>query len=80
MVENRFTGIDGKELSEMTCLSHKSLLNNIIKKRKNDDSIFYVTIPTTPQIRMTRKIVGEYILSETEEHKFFDDSIGMISN
>lgn len=80
LVKKRFTGIDGKELSEMTCLSHKSLLNNIIKKRENDDSIIPVTIPTTPQIRMTRRIVGEYILSETEEHKYFDDSVGMISN
>jgi hypothetical protein len=29
---------------------------------------------------MTRKIVGEYTLSDTEEHEFFEDSIGMVSN
>ena len=29
---------------------------------------------------MTRRIVGEYTLLHTEEHKYFPDSIGMISN
>ena len=38
------------------------------------------TIATIPQIRMTRKIVGEYELSHKEMHTFFDDSIGMVSN
>ena len=39
-----------------------------------------VTIATTPQIRMTRKIVGEYELSNREMHKYFEDSIGMVSD
>ena len=29
---------------------------------------------------MTRKIVGEYELGEEEMHKYFDDSIGMVSD
>ena len=29
---------------------------------------------------MTRKIVGEYTLHDTEEHKYFADSVGMISD
>ena len=37
-------------------------------------------IASIPQVRMTRKIVGQYVLSETEEHKYFEDSIGMVSN
>ena len=35
---------------------------------------------TVPQIRMTRKIVGEYELSHEELFCHFDDSIGMVSN
>ena len=38
------------------------------------------TIATIPQVRMTRKLVGEYTLSHNEEHVFFEDSIGMVSN
>ena len=80
LIDRRFTGLDGKELSEMTCLSHKTTLEHWLKKRETDEKAIISTIATTPQIRMTRKIVGEYTLSHTEEHKFFEDSIGMVSN
>ena len=80
LVDRRFSGLDGKEISEMMQLSHKSILDDIIKKRKKDASFIPTLIASIPQIRMTRRIVGEYILDESEEHQFFDDSIGMISN
>lgn len=80
LVTRRFTGLDGKEISEMVCLSHETLLADYLKKRENDPNVAIATIPTIPQIRMTRKIVGEYELSHTEEHTFFEDSIGMVSN
>ena len=80
LVDRRFTGLDGKELSEMTCLAHKTLLEHWLKKRESDPDVVISTIATTPQIRMTRKIVGEYTLSHTEKHTYFEDSIGMVSN
>ncbi|MBO5210635.1 MAG: FAD-dependent oxidoreductase [Clostridia bacterium] len=80
LINRRFTGLDGQELSEMMRLSHTSTLNDIIKKREKDDTIFPTTIATTPQIRMTRKIVGEYILHDAEMHTYFEDSIGMVSD
>ncbi|MBQ3065109.1 MAG: FAD-dependent oxidoreductase [Clostridia bacterium] len=78
--ERRFFGLDGKELSEMTVLSHQSTYHDFLNRRQEDASIFPVTIATTPQIRMTRKIVGEYTLSDKEMHTRFEDSIGMVSN
>ena len=80
LVDRRFTGLDGKEISEMVCLSHKTLLANWLEKRKSSPNVAIATVPTVPQIRMTRKIVGEYELSHREEHKYFEDSIGMVSN
>ena len=80
LVEKRFSGLDGEELSEQMCMSHQSTYADFLKKRERDDIILPVTIATTPQIRMTRKIVGEYELSHTEMHKYFEDSIGMVSN
>lgn len=80
LVNKRFTGLDCEELSNMTVLSHASTLNDIIKKRENDKELFPTTIATTPQIRMTRKIVGEYVLHDTEMHTYFNDSIGMVSD
>lgn len=80
LVNKRFTGLQGDELSDMTILSHASTFNDIIKKRENDKELFPTTIATTPQVRMTRKIVGEYTLHDTEMHTYFKDSIGMVSD
>ena len=80
LVSRRFSGLDGKEISEMICLSHKATLDNWLKLRESDKSAVISTIATIPQIRMTRKIVGEYELRHTEEHTYFEDSIGMVSN
>ena len=80
LVDRRFSGLDGEEISEQMCLSHQSTYNEFLKRRKEDPSVVPVTMATTPQLRMTRKIVGEYVLSDKEEHKYFEDSIGMVSN
>ena len=80
LTARRFSGLDGEELSEQMCMSHQSTYADFLKKRECDDTIMPVTIATTPQIRMTRRIVGEYELSHTEMHKHFEDSIGMVSN
>lgn len=80
LINERFTGLDGAELSKMTIASHASTLNDIKKKRKEDKTAVPTTIATTPQIRMTRKIVGEYVLGTNEQHTYFEDSIGMVSD
>ncbi len=80
LINRRFTGVDGKELSEMMCLSHKTTLEHWLKKRAADPNAVISTIASIPQIRMTRKLVGEHTLSHTEEHTYFEDSIGMVSN
>ncbi len=77
----RFLGLDGQEVSEYVALSHKAILDDIIKCRKElGEDYVPVTIPTIPQLRMTRKLVGEYILSDKEMHTYFEDSIGMVSD
>lgn len=80
LVNRRFGGLDGEELSEQTVLSHKSTLNDILKKRASDPTLVPTMLATIPQIRMTRRICGEYTLHDIESHKFFDDSIGLISD
>ena len=80
LIQRRFSGLDGRELSEMMCLSHKQSLNHWLKLREKKPDAVISTIATIPQIRMTRKIQGEYELSHREMHTFFEDSIGMVSN
>ena len=80
LVNNRFSGLDGEEISRMVCLSHKKTLEHWLQKREQDPDTVISTIATIPQIRMTRKIVGEYELAHTQMHTYFEDSIGMVSN
>lgn len=80
LIARRFTGLDGEELSEQTCLSHQSTYADFLKKRAKDETLLPVTIATTPQIRMTRRLAGEYEMAHTELHTYFEDSIGMVSN
>ena len=80
LIKRRFSGLDGKDLSEQVCLSHDATFKDIMRKRENDESLIPVTIATIPQLRMTRKIVGEYELDDKEMHKYFEDSIGMVSD
>lgn len=78
--KRRFSGLDAGEISEQVFMSRQSTYHDFLKKRKEDVSLFPATIASIPQVRMTRKIVGEYALSDREEHQYFEDSIGMVSN
>ena len=80
LIQTRFTGLDGAENSLMVQLAHEQILKDIVKHRKTDESYVPVTIPTIPQLRMTRRINGAFTLDTADEHKYFDSSIGMISN
>ena len=76
----RYTGLDTRELSDMVIASHTSSMNDILKRRQKDPTIVPTGIATIPQIRMTRRICGEYTLHDTEMHTCFADSVGMVSD
>lgn len=77
----RFTGIDGQEVTEYVQMSHQHLLENVLKRRSEfGEDYIPVTMSTIPQLRMTRKLVGEYSLHDKEMHTYFEDSIGMVSD
>lgn len=76
----RFGGLDNKEVSEMMQLSHAATLRDIEKLRSQDPTLIPTSLATIPQLRMTRRIVGEYELHDTQMHTFFEDSVGMVSD
>lgn len=78
LVNRRFSGLDGEEISQFMCLSHQSTYQDFLKKREKDSQIFPVTMATVPQLRMTRRIIGDDTLSDKQMHTYFEDSIGMI--
>lgn len=76
----RFASIDTAELSEQTILSHASSYNHFLQSRAKDPTFEPATLATIPQVRMTRRIDGEYTLNTPEMHTYFEDSIGLVSN
>ena len=78
--ERRFSGLDGEELSDMTILSHKATLAHWLQRRESDPNVVIATLATIPQVRMTRRLVGAYTMTHTEEHTYAEDSIGLVSN
>lgn len=76
----RFAGLDGKELSEMMCASHSFSLDDFLKDGGIRPDHNLGLMATIPQIRMTRKIVSQYSIDDTEMHKEFSDSVGMFSD
>lgn len=80
LINRRFRALETEELSEMMQMSHASVLDDIHKVRASIPDLLPVTIPTIPQVRMTRRIEGVYTQAEDEMHKRFDDSVGLFSD
>lgn len=77
---SRFTGIEESELSEMMFESHDKLLEHYLSKGNVSKEHALSTIPSIPQIRMTRRIDSGFALDEKDAFKEFKDSIGIISD
>ncbi len=80
LTNRRFSGLDGKELSEQVVLSHSVSLSNFLSKGNITESHSMVTLPTIPQIRMTRRIDGITVMDDADMHKEFSDSVGLFSD
>ena len=76
----RFLGLTGEELTDQMIKSHEMLLQDVLKHRETDESYLPVTMATIPQVRMTRRIVGESTMKTTDDRKDIPDSVGIISN
>ena len=80
MYAKRYAAVEAEELSEMTCAAHDQILHDWLERRKTNPTAVISTVATIPQVRMTRRIIGDYTLTYDEMHRHFDDSIGMVSD
>lgn len=78
--KRRFACLTTEELSEMTQLAHREILKHINEMRQKDPQCVPVSIATTPQVRMTRRIVGAYTLDDAVNHAVFEDEVGRIAD
>ena len=73
----RISGLDAAEVSEAIQHGHSVILKKFLEKGGVSEEHSLATIATIPQLRMTRRIIGACTLDESDDHKAFDDSIGM---
>lgn len=76
----RYAAVDADEITEMMIDSHKFVLDDFLKYGNVSETYDLTSIATIPQVRMTRRICGEYTMDVSEVHKAFDDSVGMYGN
>lgn len=71
-----------KDRNEMIIRGHQEILQELLNIRasKKQPDITLTSIPLTPQFRMTRRLAGQYELNDTEDHRFFPDSVGMVGD
>lgn len=74
----RFSGLDTAELSRVTEISHASLMDNLLERRKSIPDLIPTTIATIPEVRMTRRLAGAYTLGR--EERSYEDTVGVFPN
>ncbi len=76
----RFTGRDAAELSRLMVLSRKWAVDHFLSDGDLAPGHSIVTLPTIPQIRMTRRLKGEVAMTLSMDGQFIESSVGIISN
>lgn len=75
-----FKGINALEVSDVTIKGHQNIMNNFLEKGKGDKKYAIATIPTIPELRMTRKLVGDGMLAKNEKGMYKEHSLGLITS
>ena len=67
-----YAGTDSGSVSDFIAATHEKILADL---RAGDREV--TILPTMPQLRMTRCLIGDYELKEKESDVHFEDAIGM---
>ena len=72
--EKEYRMSDARETTRFILNGRKLLKEQITKNRENKGSL--LALPGMPQYRRTRRVEGNYLLTEADADKHFEDSIG----
>lgn len=79
-VNEGVSGLDGEENTADVIKSHLKILDDFFKNGDVSKNHAIATLPTIPQVRMTRMINGAYRIKKTDDKKHFDSSVGMFGS
>ncbi len=73
---------DSRDVTAHILASNKSMARQLDKLRKNhpESPLHILRPPSISSFRMTRRLAGIYELCEKDDRRFFDDTVGMISD
>lgn len=74
------SGLDGVENTTEVILSHSKIIDDFLENGQVSRKHAIATLPTIPQIRMSRMIKGVCRLQKTDDKKFVPSSVGMFSS
>lgn len=72
----KITGTEPEEISSYLTANHRRMLAELRRSGRRERDV--IGLPTVPQFRTTRRIDGEYTLSETDLYRHFPDSVGTV--
>ncbi|MBO4220476.1 MAG: FAD-dependent oxidoreductase [Clostridia bacterium] len=78
--KDRFSGVDGDELSRMMIMSHSLTYGAWKDRLRGEPDAVPCSIAGIPQLRMTRRINGLSTPSSAEEGKDHPDSVGLFGD
>ncbi len=76
----RVSGVDAWENSGFLQAAHAEMLRDVLKRRERGESCVPVTMATIPELRMTRRLVGETDICARDDHRRCERSVGMFSD
>lgn len=75
-----FKGLDSLELTDITIKGHQNIINDFLNNGIGDKKHAIATIPTIPELRMTRKLIGNNMLAKNEKGMYIENSLGLITS
>jgi len=72
-----FSGVAVEDITKQVLMTRQIYRRTLKGLKREKNSIFPVLLPTIPGLRMTRRLKGQIEINMGDEHKIFNDSIGM---
>lgn len=73
----RYRGLEADEVTRMMIASHTFSYEHFLRKGKLSENHLMANIATTPQLRMTRRLVGCQTVHVEQDKQYFEDSVGV---
>lgn len=73
-----YRGDDGAQVTAMVLDSRQFIMEDLAQRGEKSGAVVYpINVPTMPCFRMSRRLVGAHTLRERDNHRWFEDTLGL---